>query len=354
MISPALAVLSLLALGGPSTARMERAPPVLRSHLPAFAADKRGALAAMSGSPNCGSDPGWKLYNSTINVTTHVGDHERTYLVHVPEDYDKDTQHPVVLSFHGYGKTAEHQEVASQLSEPGNKINGIPIIAAYPQGLVGVGRSGDGSDGKYSWQASEYSSPNASDIQFTHTILNELMANLCVDRTRVYATGNSNGGGFTNRLACTRDTSARIAAFGIASGALYPDSDRGDDCHPSRKIPLLITHGANDTVVPYKGGHPHNDNWSSPDIDKFAKGWAARNGFDADGYNATEVDAYNATLWTWGEDGDAGQVKRFKVRGMRHQWPSTVEGLDKQNKSAPFNLTGQELMPFFERYSLDI
>ena len=160
MISPALTALSFLALASPSFARMERAPPVLRSHFP----DKRAALAAMSGSPNCGSDPGWKLYNSTINVTTHVGDHERTYLVHVPEDYDKDTQHPVVLSFHGYGKTAEHQEVASQLSEPGNRINGIPIIAAYPQGLVGVGRSGDGSDGKYSWQASEYSSPNASDV----------------------------------------------------------------------------------------------------------------------------------------------------------------------------------------------
>ena len=37
-------------------------------------------------------------------------------------------------------------------------------------------------------------------IQFTHTILNELMANLCVDRTRVYATGNSNGGGFVSKL----------------------------------------------------------------------------------------------------------------------------------------------------------
>ncbi|KAL1742192.1 carbohydrate esterase family 1 protein [Schizophyllum fasciatum] len=344
MFSAALAVLSLLALVSPSHAHP----------FASFATNAKTPLDALPEASHCGMRPGWDLYNSTINITTHVGAHDRTYLVHVPEDYDRNTRYPVVLSYHGYGKTAAHQEVASQLSEPGNLIHGVPIIAAYPQGLVGIGRSGNGSDGKHSWQASEYALPNASDIQFTQTILDELNEHLCIDRARIYATGNSNGGGFTNLLACTPETNARIAAFGIASGAYYPRSGRGDACQPARKIPLLLTHGDNDTVVPYAGKHKDDVHWNSPDIDAFVEDWAKRNGFAADAYDETAVAAYNATLWTWGGQGDAGQIKRFKVGGMPHMWPSTVVGLDKRRKSAPFNLTSQELLPFFERYSLDI
>lgn len=354
MLSAAFTALTSLICANVAVARMSHMSPLQRSHSSVLSPEipERGPSHVPS-SPGCGADIGWPLYNSTINVTTTVGVHERSYLVHIPKDYDHTVAHPVVLSFHGYGKTAGHQEVASQLSEPNNTINGVPIIAAYPQGLQGIGRSGDGSDGKYSWQAAAYALPNASDIEFTHTILNDLSANLCIDTTRVYATGNSNGGGFTNKLACEPRTNVRFAAFGIASGAIYPDAEPDDDCKPQRKVPVLIAHGTDDDVVPYKGEHIDDPDWASPNIDDFATGWATRNGFGADAHQDSGM-LPNTTMWVWGEDGDAGQVKRFKIEGMHHQWPSTVVSLDKRHKVAPFNLTGLELLPFFERYALPL
>ena len=68
----------------------------------------------------------------------------------------------------------------------------------------------------------------------------------CVDRSRVFVTGVSNGGGMTARLAC--ELSDRLAgAAPVAGGyrALPP-------CHPDRPLPILEIHGTGDQVVPVR------------------------------------------------------------------------------------------------------
>ncbi|KAL1707874.1 Alpha/Beta hydrolase protein, partial [Schizophyllum commune] len=181
-------------------------------------------------------------------------------------------------------------------------------------------------------------------------ILDDVISTLCIDVTRIYISGKSNGGGFTNRLACTPDINRRVAAFGLASGAYYPQSLVGDACKPGRPIPIILTHGDADTTVPYHG-KPNNGDSTEPDIDNFVEDWAERNGYSF--VPTTHSKPHDQTnLWAWGGFGAPGQVKRYRVTGMGHIWPTTVVGSDKEGLSAPFNLTQQDLLPFFEQYTL--
>lgn len=60
-------------------------------------------------------------------------DTDRTYIIHIPTNYDKNTPVPLIFSFHGHGKTAAGQEKLSQFSNEGSGYNPNGI-AIYPQG----------------------------------------------------------------------------------------------------------------------------------------------------------------------------------------------------------------------------
>jgi poly(3-hydroxybutyrate) depolymerase len=56
----------------------------------------------------------------------------RTYLIHIPSNYDKNTPVPLIFSFHGRHKNSSEQEALSQFSNEDWNPNGI---AVYPQGI---------------------------------------------------------------------------------------------------------------------------------------------------------------------------------------------------------------------------
>jgi poly(3-hydroxybutyrate) depolymerase len=56
----------------------------------------------------------------------------RSYIIHIPSNYDENRAVPLIFSFHGRSKTAESQEQLSQFS---NEAWNPDAIAVYPQGL---------------------------------------------------------------------------------------------------------------------------------------------------------------------------------------------------------------------------
>jgi poly(3-hydroxybutyrate) depolymerase len=78
----------------------------------------------------------------------------------------------------------------------------------------------------------------------------------CIDNSRIYAAGKSNGGGFVGGvLACDTKLSTKIAAFAPVAGAFYIPNFIEKGCNPGRPdIPILEFHGGNDGVIPYSGG----------------------------------------------------------------------------------------------------
>jgi len=83
-------------------------------------------------------------------------------------------------------------------------------------------------------------------------MVQQLSQNLCLDANRLYASGKSNGGGFTNLLACTPATAGLFAAFAPVSAALYAGANP-QNCTPGRPVPIINFHGLADKIIPFDG-----------------------------------------------------------------------------------------------------
>jgi polyhydroxybutyrate depolymerase len=262
---------------------------------------------APGGSPGCGQtaqEPG-----KTSRHEISSGDRKREFLLRLPADYDGSSALPVVLAFHGHGNTAANTEVFSKLSR-------LPAIVVYPEG---VPNPGDGN--RQSWQGAPYAASGVDDVAFTGHLLDHLRSTLCVDTARVYATGKSNGGGFTGLLACRM--ADRITAVAPVAGAFYPATSK--NCQPARPVPVIEFHGTADQAVPYNGAVR-----DLPAIPDWVAGWAERNG--CTDRAADEKIGKDVTVSAWT---GCAEVRHLAIDGGGHTWP----GADSYSGEGPTTQT---------------
>ena len=187
-------------------------------------------------------------------------------------------------------------------------------------------------------------------IGFVHDIISTVSSDYTVDSSRIYACGKSNGGGFTALLACRPDTSSIFAAFAPVSPALYEGTRAFSGCSPSDPVPILHSHGLEDTVAPF---HGRTSGGSGPerDVESWRRMWADINGCDGEPPMVEEVHpGTKEEIW----DCPGAEVRALSVDGLGHAWPTT-EGLDssgKPNNTANFNFTSQHLVEFFSSHYL--
>lgn len=190
-----------------------------------------GVLAAARA--GAGLEPG--LYRDRTLVVDGV---ERVYDLRVPNGYDGTTAVPLVLDLHGYGSTRAQQRGLSGLAA---LVDGEGFAAVWPDGLAS------------SWNAGiccgQSVTDGVDDVAFLRTLVDALAGELAIDRARVYATGLSNGGAMTQRLACeAADVFAAAAAMAFPIGLVPIES-----CVPSRPIAVLAVQTPTDELVPYEG-----------------------------------------------------------------------------------------------------
>ncbi|MGW7269578.1 alpha/beta hydrolase family esterase [Streptomyces sp. NPDC054864] len=253
---------------------------------------------AQGDAPGCrraGSQPP----GTTAPHTLVSGGLTRTYQLHLPEGYTPGRAWPVVLAFHGRGNTGGGTEEFSKLST-------LPAIVAYPEGVVGTG---DGQ--RQAWQGAPYAAPGVDDVTFTGDLLDALETGLCVDRRRVYATGKSNGAGFTALLACRM--SDRIAAIAPVAGAFYPGT--GENCRPARPVPVIDFHGTADATIPYAG----DPDRGLPALRDWLTAWADRDG--CRGRTPDRSTAPDITESRWVHCAGGAEVRHVAVAGGGHTWP---------------------------------
>ncbi|MFD1048769.1 alpha/beta hydrolase family esterase, partial [Kibdelosporangium lantanae] len=125
-----------------------------------------------------------------------IGGYDRDYWLHLPATYQPNQAVPVVMAFHGRKGNGLDIEAFSGL-------DALNAIVVYPVGLKGEAD-------QPAWQGAPYQPPS-DDVLFVSDLLDTLQNAYCVDPRRIYATGKSNGGGFTALLACRLQN--RIAAF---------------------------------------------------------------------------------------------------------------------------------------------
>jgi polyhydroxybutyrate depolymerase len=220
---------------------------------------------------------------------------KRHFLLHVPAKYDG-TPTSLVVNFHGYGSNSAQQEELSGMSA---KADEAGFIVVYPDGN----------------QASWFTGPipqGDRDRQFVRDLINHISTLYNIDPKRIYATGMSNGGGMTNRVAC--NLADLFAAVAPNAGAY----DYSKDCSPSRPVPILAFHGLDDEGVPYEGFQTQA---IVPAIETWASDWAERNGCDPKATITTPVETVTMHSWTNCEEN--ADVILYALDGHGHSWPGS-------------------------------
>jgi len=228
---------------------------------------------------------------------------------------------PLVLGYHGYGGSPP--EVSLTLAERAADDGFVVVI---PQG------SNLGGSTPAYFNIETVDEPRlADDVGFTRALLDDVEADLCIDRARIYAMGMSNGGMFVSTLACELD--GRIAAVAPVAGVhLLPDCD-------GRPVPIIVTHGTSDPLVPFgerdvsqldAAGLFEDTSAGSAQLRMFEKvvgtpatswveSWARHNGCNFDAPAVTTVGTVERTAYTDCDDG--ADVVLQAVEGGGHDWP---------------------------------
>lgn len=239
-------------------------------------------------------------------VTLNVGGRERTFELHVPKTHDGTKGTMLLLNFHGYMMDGPGMRTVTKLDEYAD-LSGF--IVAYPNGL---GRSFNAGD----CCGEAWKSNGANDVEFARAVVAHLSSEYCVDPALVYASGFSNGGFLSHRLAC--EASDVFAAIASVSGVM---GIRPVDCLPSRPVPVMQIHGTSDMVIPYDGGHPFVPLGpvAFRSVEETLSTWRTRN--SCLGSAETTYEKGDVKCQRWGTCKRDTHVELCTVAEGGHQWP---------------------------------
>ena len=271
-----------------------------------------------------------------------VDGRKRSYLVHVPPAYDPAKPSPVVLAFHGALMNAP---MMAQFSGLSRKADEAGFVVVYPNG-TGVGETA------LFFNATAEPKPGGppDDVAFTAALLDDLATVLAVDPKRVYATGMSNGGMMSHRLAA--ELGDRIAAVAPVAGTLALPAVR-----PARAVPVLHFHGTADTIVPFNGPRGR-----TPATMRFLSvgdtigAWVRANGCPPQPVTTALPDAADdgttVKQTVYGPGRDGAEVVLIEIEGGGHTWPGRQPVVGWIGKSTSDIAANDLLWAFFERHPM--
>ncbi len=193
----------------------------------------------------------------------------RRYSIYAPPTAGADPR-PLMLSMHGGGGTAQLQAAMSQLV---TLAQAEQIVVAFLEGTGVIQTFNAGAC------CGAAQTQDIDDVAYVRAVIDDVQSRNPIDSSRIFATGFSNGGMMSHRLACAlADRLAGIAAVGGASGQFDRIGTPYYACNPARPIPVLHIHATNDRNYPYAGGT--GDGVSSTDyysVDATITDWTTRN-----------------------------------------------------------------------------
>ncbi len=180
---------------------------------------------------------------SLSNQSLKYGGVTRHYSLFIPSGYKKSKPSPLLIGLHaGMGNPTNFIQRTgfSTIAEQEN------FIAVFPQGSAWNEKRG-----RFVWNAGSCcgyaADKNIDDVGFIRVLINKLMQRYNIDGQSIYATGFSNGGEMSYRLAC--ELSDQIASIAVISGSLVVDK-----CTLKNPVNILHIHGTADKYTLYEGG----------------------------------------------------------------------------------------------------
>lgn len=170
----------------------------------------------------------------TDTIVVH-GTH-REYVIDLPQSYEPGQSYGLVLCFHGLGGTALSTRAFTMFHHFGDSLR---FITVYPQGLLIDSPLAPGTQ-ELGW---EFSLTDNRDVAFVDALLDSLIDEYSVDESKVFVTGVSNGGFFSDILGCRLGD--RLSAIAPEIGG-YPLLT---GCSLSKPLPMLRLGTPDDEIV---------------------------------------------------------------------------------------------------------
>jgi polyhydroxybutyrate depolymerase len=195
---------------------------------------------------------------------------------------------------------------------------------AEEEGFVVVFPHGTGEPVQWNLDVDE----DNPDLAYFDAVLEEVTSDLCIDESRIYATGLSMGAMFTTVLLCTR--ADVLAATVPVAGLMDPEG-----CEPTRPVPIRTYHGTADPIVLFNGGFDltlpsdrgggPTTTQPPPDLEgegfpANAAAWAERNGCDPE---PTDTDLSDEVIHRVYDCPDGSDVEFEIVVDGGHAWPGS-------------------------------
>ena len=204
-----------------------------------------GGAGAAVPSAGCGQTP--KLMNSPSTTANYnmvtVGSAHRRYIVRLPDSYDNNHPYRLILSYHWATGSASqvfncHTEGIDCYTTQNPFFGLWPLSQGSTIFIAPDGTSGQAADSG-STNSNYWYNTGSQDVAFTDEILKQVLADLCVDTSRIELEGFCMGGAMVNTLVCSRPGVFRAAAAHSAGGQPLPTS-----CEP---IPYFASLGSQES-----------------------------------------------------------------------------------------------------------
>lgn len=231
------------------------------------------------------------------------GGRTRTYLLHIPAGFRANSRYPLLIAFHGGGGTGDTIMRLTGFSIVADREG---FIVAYPDGI------------NHQWNHDE-------DVTFVRALIAHFSGEFPIDANRVYAAGVSNGGAFSQRLAC--EMADVFAAIGSDVGPLTTRA--AGRCNPAAPISIVGIQGDQDLFVPIQGGAVGEGAANAGALVESAEAtmelWARKNGCASSPAVSTlpsqVSDGTSVTETRYSGCRNNTEVRYYIVQGMGHVWP---------------------------------
>jgi polyhydroxybutyrate depolymerase len=289
------------------------------------------------------------------DLSLQFGNRTRRYIVHVPPQATAGRPLPAVLSFHGGGGTGKGQQEYARTDGVADREG---FLAVYPDGTGRLRRR------LLTWNAGSccgYARDHqVDDVGFVRALLDDLAQRTPLDARRVYATGLSNGGMMSYRLAA--EAGNRIAAIASVAGGMVADAIRSP-----RPVPVLHIHSVDDPRALYGGGlgppFPFtNVRVQQPNMDSVIARWLAFDrcpatpevGATIQGRTGSTGASHTATRYRYAPCAGGSEFVLWKLTGAGHTWPGAGEQRWQEYVGAATDVVGADTLiwRFFQQFSL--
>jgi polyhydroxybutyrate depolymerase len=269
--------------------------------------------------------------SSQIKKSVFHDKHLRTWLTHLPENYQESKSYPLVIALHGGNGKAKkfNKSTKGRFNKLSNKEE---FIVVYPQGI-----DKSWNDNSKRNLYGEARTQNIDDVGFIAKMISTLESKYSIDSAHIFACGISNGGLMSATLATKLPN--KIKAIGMVSSNFSKVHYEEMQAETPQPFSIIIIQGTQDPIFPYTEGEISFFKQRRGHIIGAEKSIAFMNklngnsseGIETELENYAPFDGCKSTHIVYPNDINPNlKVELIKIVGGGHTWPGGHQYLPKK------------------------